>query len=204
MTIKAFNLNKIRSLKNESDREVKGLIITVSLFAAAMIIGAGAIEYTSEYTELFNDYLMMRSNEKFHTIFFNSFFVNLCILIIINFAGLSCAGIPVIVFIVITKGLGAGVFSGLLYSQFTLSGIGYYLITVLPVSVITNTALLLACNNSVFTSADILAVSFAKKQADINIIKNYLKKNLIIMLICIFASILDCVLTKSSALTFIF
>ena len=176
MTIKAFTFNKIRSLKNESDREVKGLIITVSLFAAAMIIGAGTHKYTSEYAELFNHYLSLRLNEKLYMIFFNSFIVNFFILMIINFAGLSCTGIPVIVFLVLIKGLGAGVFAGLLYSQFSLNGIGYYLIAVLPVSVMTNSALLLACNNSVFMSADILAVALSKKQADSDDIKTYLKK----------------------------
>ena len=49
MTIKAINFKKINSLRNESDREVKGMIITLALFAAAMIIGSGTLKNTSDY-----------------------------------------------------------------------------------------------------------------------------------------------------------
>lgn len=208
MTIKAFNLKKINSLKNESDREVKGMIITFALFAAAMIIGAGTLKYSalsiSEYTDIFSRYIIMRSSEKMHTIFLNSVSVNLFFLLLINFAGLSCVGIPLTVLIILIKGLGFGFYSGFLFSQFSMSGIGYYLITVLPGAVLSNTALLLACNNSAFLSADILAVTLSKKQSDENIIKNYLKKNAVIIAICIIASIIDCVLVKAFEFMFMF
>lgn len=208
MTIKAFNFKKINSIKNNYDREVKGMIITLALFAAAMIIGAGTLKYTSDYigdyTDIFDMYALMRSNEKMYTIFFNSISVNLFFILLINFAGLSCIGIPLTVFIIILKGLGLGYFSGFLFSEFSMSGIGYYLITVLPGAVISNTALLLACNNSAFLSADILAVILSKKQPDENIIKNYLKKSAVIIAICIIASIIDSVLVKAFDFMFIF
>ncbi|MBO5935498.1 MAG: stage II sporulation protein M [Clostridia bacterium] len=208
MTIKAFNFKKIKGLKKESDREVKGLIITVSLFAAAMIIGAGTFKNTtaeiSDFTTFFNNYISTRSEQKLYTVFFNSLFFNSIILTVINFAGLSCAGVPVIVFIILLKGLGAGVFSGLLFSQFSINGIGYYLITILPVSVISNSALLMACNDSIFLSADILSVSLAKKQADATIIMNHLKKNIVLLGLCILASALDCILTKAFEFMFTF
>ncbi|MBR3867714.1 MAG: stage II sporulation protein M [Clostridia bacterium] len=208
MTIKAINFKKINSLRNESDREVKGMIITLALFAAAMIIGSGTLKNTSDYigdySDIFNSYIIMRSDEKIYTVFFNSVSVNLFFILLINFAGLSCVGIPLTVFIILIKGLGFGFFSGFLFSEFSMSGIGYYLITVLPGAVISNTAILLACNNSAFMSADILAVTLSKKQPDENIVKNYLKKSTLITAICIIASIIDSVLAKAFEFMFVF
>ena len=173
-----------------------------------MIIGAGTLKYTSDYigdyADIFNNYVIMRSDEKMYTIFFNSISVNLFFILLINFAGLSCVGIPITVLITLIKGLGIGFFSGYLFSQFSMSGIGYYLITILPGAVISNAALLLACNNSAFLSADILAVTLSKNQADENIIKNYLKKNAVIITICIIASMIDCVLAKAFESMFVF
>lgn len=208
MTIKAFNLKKINNIKSESDREVKGLIITVALFAAAVIIGAGTLKqssvYANEYSDFFCQYLMNRANEKIYTIFFNSISLNLLLLLLINFAGLCCIGIPVLILTVLLKGFGFGFFAGYLFSQFSINGIGYYLITVFPGAVISNTALLIVSNNSVFLSSDILSVSLAKKQADANLIKNYIKQNMIIIAAYIIASIIDCILIKAFGFMFAF
>lgn len=208
MTIKAFNFIKINNLKNKNDREVKGMIITLALFAAGMIIGAGLLKYTSnnnnEFITIFNEYAIMRTEQKAFRTFLNSLAVNLFFIFLINFAGLSCIGIPITVFITLIKGIGLGFFAGYLFSQFSMSGIGYYLITVLPGAVVSNTALLLACNSAVFLSADILAIVLIKKQSDENLIKNYLKKNMLLIIICITASMIDCILIKAFSFMFVF
>lgn len=208
MTIKAFNLKKINNLKKESDREVKGLIITTAIFAAAVILGAGTLKHASDYSGEFADFfskiLMNRTDEKIHTIFLNSISLNLILLLLINFAGYCCIGIPMLILIVIIKGFGFGYFAGFLFSQFSINGIGYYLITVFPGAVISNTALLIACNNSVFLSSDILSVSLAKKQPDENLIKSYIKLNLIIIAAYIIASIIDSILIKAFGFLFTF
>ena len=208
MTIKAFNLKKINNLKNESDREVKGLIITVALFTAAVILGSGTLKHSSdfagEYSDFFSQYLINRTNEKIYTIFFNSISLNLLLLLLINFAGLCCIGIPILILLVLLKGFGFGFFAGYLFSQFSINGIGYYLITVFPGAVITNTMLLIASNNSVFLSSDILSVSLAKKQADANLLKNYIKQNIIVIAAYIIASIIDSILIKAFGFMFVF
>lgn len=208
MTIKAFNFKKINTLKNENDREVKGMIITLALFAAGMIIGAGLLKYslniTDDFITIFNEYATMRTKQKAYITFFNSLSVNLLFIFLINFSGLSCIGIPFTVFITLTKSIGIGYFAGYLFSQFSMSGVGYYLLTVLPGAVLSNTALLLAYNSAVFQSADILAIILLKKQSDENLIKNYLKKTAILTIICIIASIIDCVLIKAFSFMFAF
>lgn len=206
MTIKAFNFKKINNLKN--DREVKGMIITLALFAAGMIIGAGLLKYTSnnnsDFISIFSEYTIMRTEQKAFRTFCNSFAVNLLFMFLINFAGLCCVGLPLTVFLIIMKGIGLGFFAGYLFSQFSMSGIGYYLLTVLPGAVISNTALLLACNSAVFMSADILAIVLIKKQSDENLIKNYVKKNAMLIIICIISSVIDSILIKAFSFMFVF
>lgn len=208
MTIKAFSIKKINGLQNGYDREVKAMIITLALFAAAMIMGAGTLKHTSdyigEYTDIFNNYLLLRSDCKIYEIFIRTFLLNFFFLSVVIFTGLSCTGIPIAVLMVLLRGFGIGFFAGFLFSRFSISGIGYYLITVLPGAIIANTALLLACHNAVFLSADILAVTLSKKQPEENTIKIFLKKNAIILLICIASSIIDSLLFKAFEYMFVF
>lgn len=208
MTIKTIKFKKINSIKPEQEREVKGIIIALALFASGMIIGAGILKNTSSdisnFIQLFDEYIYMRTQQKIYQLLFNSILVNISCVIIANFAGMSCIGIPFAVLLVVTKGLGSGFLAGYLFSEFAMSGIGYYLLTILPGAIIANSALLIACNSACFMSADILATILSKKQADENLIKTYIKKNLIILIISFVASVFDCVLTKAFSYLFVF
>lgn len=208
MTIKTIKFKKLNNLDPEKEREVKGLIITLALFASGMIIGAGLLKSaaynTEDFVSLFNNYIQMRSEQKVHQLFLNSLLINLFCVFIANFAAMSCIGLPLAVSIPVLKGFGAGFISGYLFSEFSMNGIGYYLLTILPGAIIGNAALLMACNDACFLSADILATIMSKKQPDDSILKNFLKRNLIIIFISVFSSLIDCISVKAFAYLFIF
>ena len=208
MTIKTIKFKKINNLDPEKEREVKGLIITLALFASGMIIGAGLLKSetynSSDFSSIFNNYILIRSEQKFYQLFLNSLSINLFSIFVANFAATSCIGVPLAVSMPVVKGLGMGVIAGYLFSEFSMNGIGYYLLTILPGGIIGNAALLLACTDACFLSADILATVLSKKQTDDSMLKNYFKKNLIIILISVLASAIDCVLVKAFAYLFIF
>lgn len=208
MTIKTIKFKKLNNLDPEKEREVKGLIIAISLFASAMIIGAGLLKsdgYNSaDFTSLFNNFIQIRSEQNLFQLFLNSLLINISCIFVANFAAMSCVGIPIAVFIPVIKGLGTGILAGYLFSEFAINGIGYYLLTILPGGIVGNAALLLACNDACFLSSDILATILSKKQPDDGILKNFIKRNLIIVLLTISSSLIDCILVKAFAYLFIF
>lgn len=208
MKIKTIKFQKMNKIDIEKEREVKGMIIVLALFAASMIIGAGLFKNTStdiiEITAIFNNFISMRSQQMAYQIFLNSFLINIVCIFAANFTGMSCIGFPFAVCIPVIKGVGNGFIAGYLFSKFAMSGIGYYLLTIIPGGILANVALLIACNDACFFSADILAVMLSKKQADDSLIKNYIKRNIIIVFISICASIIDCILVKAFAYLFVF
>lgn len=208
MTIKTIKFKSINNSDPEKDREVKGLIIAVSLFTAGIIIGAGLLKSSTfnnqDFISLFDNFIQIRAEQKIYQLFSNSLAINILFIFIINFAATSCVGIPFAVGIPVIKGLGTGIVAGYLFSEFTINGIGYYLLTILPGSVISNTAILLACNDACFLSADILATVLSKKQPDSNILKNYLKRNIIIIILTISSALIECLAVKAFAYMFIF
>ena len=208
MKIKTINFKKFHNLDYEKEREVKGLIIAIALFASSMIIGAGLFRSTpsniSEFSEIFDNYILTRSDASILNLFFNSLIINLIFILISFFAGMSCFGFPVTVILPAIKGLGYGVVTGYLFSEYALSGIGYYLLTILPGGIISNATLLYICNEACFLSADILMIVLAKKQSDNNKIILYTKKLLLLITISVFSSFLDSLLIKAFSYLFIF
>lgn len=207
MKIKTIRLKKNNSFSPEKEREIKGMIIFLALFASGMIVGAGVLRggasgSLENFIKIFDTYTSSRSEQKIYVTFLNSLAVNLLFLALSFAAGLSCVGLPVATVLPIIKGLGSGLTAGYLFSQFAMSGIGYYLLTIFPGSVIGSSSLLLACNCSSFMSADILAAVLGKKQTDISYIQNYVKKYLILTAFAAAGSAADSVLTKAFAYLF--
>lgn len=207
MTIKTIRLKKEIGLTKEWEREVKVAIILLSLFCAGMIIGAGLLRSensTEEFVNLFNIFIRNRSKLKVHRIFLNSFVVNIIILAFNFLCGLNCIGMSFIFVVPIIRGLGYGMLAGFLINCYKISGIGYYLLTVFPVAVITIAIMVLSCCTSIISSYDIMTTALAKKQSDAKIIFSYLKKYVIYFTITVGAGLVDTIVSKSFSYLFEF
>ena len=207
MKIKTIRIKRSFDIPPERERDVKGMILTLALFAFGMIVGAGLLksgssDFIRDFTSVFDLYTEARNSQKIYTVFFHSIAVNTLFLVSAFGFGLSCIGLPVTVLLPVVKGLGMGIVSGYLFSHFAMSGIGYYLLTIFPGAVLTNSALLLACNASSLMSIDILATVMSRKPADTGLVKNYLKKYLILLIVTLTGSLIDAVLTRSFSYLF--
>lgn len=207
MKIKTIRIRRSFDIPPERERDVKGMILALALFAFGMIVGAGLLksgssDFIRDFTSVFDLYTEARNSQKIYTVFFHSIAVNTLFLVSAFGFGLSCIGLPVTVLLPVVKGLGMGIVSGYLFSHFAMSGIGYYLLTIFPGAVLTNSALLLACNASSLMSIDILATVTSRKPADTGLVKNYLKKYLILLIVTLTGSLIDAVLTRSFSYLF--
>lgn len=207
MKIKTIRIKHTYDVPAEIERDVKGMILILALFAFGIIVGAGLLKSNSsdfirDFISVFDIYTAARGTQKIYTVFFHSVLVNLLFFLSAFGFGLSCIGLPVTALLPVVKGLGMGIVSGYLFSHFAMSGIGYYLLTIFPGAVLTNSALLLACNTGSLMSMDILASVTARKTPDGELMKNYLKKCFILLILTVAGSLVDAVLTRSFSYLF--
>lgn len=207
MKIKTIRIKRGYDLPTEKERDVKGIILMLALFAFGMIVGAGLLrsdssDFIRDFVCVFDAYTDARGSQKIYTVFFHSIAVNFLFLISAFGFGLSCIGLPITVMLPVIKGLGMGIVSGYLFSHFAMSGIGYYLLTIFPGAVLSSSALLLACNSGSFMSMDILATVTGRKTPEAEMIKNYLKQFLILLILTIAGSLVDAILTRSFSYLF--
>lgn len=207
MKVSAIKFSGFKKLNLGQDREVKGAIIAVSVFASGMIIGSGFWNNhvcTDFFLKLFDYFIDVRSRYSFSELFayelaFNCVFL-MCILMT-GFSSLGCFVMPVIPFL---RGVGYGILSGYLFCEYMMTGIGYYLITVFPSAVIINSVFILTCINSCFSSSDILSVLMMKKQPEESHIRNYLRLSLVYTLLILICTVFDCIIIKAFSVFFTF
>lgn len=201
MKINTIKFNKKQIIPPEKDREVKGLIITVALFASGMIIGSGLYNYqNNNITDILNNVFFQNIHFQNYSVFhslINEIIVNIFFLALIFFSGISCAGIPVIILTVFIKGMSTGMLAGFLFSSYSINGICYYLITILPAYVFLNACFLISANNSYFLSWDITSIIMDKMQPDKSLIKGYIIKMCPMLLFSIIASLISIFLKKA-------
>lgn len=209
MTIKTIRLKQNMGITNQTEREVKTAIIILALFTAGMIVGAGlmraqSLSINENFIKLFNTYIQYRNSSKSLRIFTYSIASNSIILFLSFLCGLHCFGLPVLSSIPIIRGLGYGMLSGYLMTQYRINGIGYYLLTILPSGIITTAILVLSCTISSVTSYNFAIVVLGKRQTDAKELISYIKKYALFLILTIFNASLDTLISKSFSYLFVF
>ena len=187
MTLKTINFRSKINLDLQQEREVKIMIILLSVFFSSIIFGISLTTYSKEtminvFNSLFNE------ADSFLTAFFNSSIINLTFVVIIFVSGFSCIGIPTVVLPVILKGLGIGSYCTYMVSEFGMSGIGIYLLTSFVPNIIFVVAFLFASDIGILQSVDILSLIYDKNQNKV-LIRKYVYKNLFLIISVIIGSI---------------
>ena len=198
MTVKTIRIKNKSSADPSNEREVRLIIILLSLFASAMIFGAGSINLTNPSSETINilEYCLTTKNEiSLFRIIFNSFCSNTIPLLLIFLSGFSYIGIPFTIALFAIKGLSLGYIAGYLFSV-SAKGIGYYLVTILPANTIYFTILIINVLHSYIMTRDIVLCISEKKTIQENALRNYIIRFLIILILSLTASLIEGAFTK--------
>ncbi len=198
MTVKTIRIKNKSSAEPSNEREVRLIIILLSLFASAMIFGAGSINLTNPSSEIINilEYCLTTKNElSLFKIIFNSFCSNTIPSVLIFLSGFSYIGIPFTIVLFAIKGLSLGYIAGYLFSV-SAKGIGYYLVTIFPANIIYFTILIINVLYSYIMTKDIVLCISDKKKLQGNTLKNYTIRFLIIMLLSVTAALIEGLFTK--------
>ena len=82
------------------------------------------------FSDMFSVYIRSKSSQSLGMNFINSLAVNAAFMLAVFVFGLCAVGLPLICILPIIRGVGIGMLSGYLYSNFALRGLGYCVLVI--------------------------------------------------------------------------
>lgn len=176
--------------------ENKRILILAAVFAVGMVIGAGAVKINSaslviKLLTIFNNYRDLRMQQSLPVNFCNSFINAFSYLVVIYCAGLCAVGYPVIYAVLFVRGFGIGMVSGYLYNAYMIKGVGYSMLILFPGVIFYVIIMLLACNEGMLMSKEMLLMIMNKKLDGENSFKYYCVRFLIFSIITAFGALVE-------------
>ena len=198
---------KVLSLKNFKfmDFVARNNILTILVVLIAGGIAVGIFtqskiqlisEYSADYLERF---IALRSGESFVSVAFSSFMGSALVLLLLFAAGTSMLGVVLVPLLAALRGVFFGGVSALLYSQYSVKGIAFNAVLIIPSAFVFVIALLLAARESMRFSILIAKISLPGSPS-VNLafdFKNYCGRYLFIALIALASALTDAVLSCS-------
>ncbi len=167
------------------------------LFICGLIIGVLTMQgdensLKTVFNEFFNDYLTNKSQENF----FNNFVDALIFTTILPFFtfifGLCAVGIPIIIAIPTLSGITVGMPIGFLYSCYSLQGLGYVTLIIIPSVAIVIGTLIRCCTEAIRMSIEIIAdISGYQTTSKRNELKDYCLRFVVFLIPLILSALLE-------------
>ncbi len=153
-------------------------------------------QYSASYVERF---VALRSGESFVSVALSSFMSSALVLLVLFAAGTSMLGVVLVPFLAALQGVFYGGVSALLYSEYSVKGIAFNAVLIVPSAFVFVVALLLAARESMRFSLIIAKMSLPGSPS-VNLsfdFKNYCGRYLFIVLIALASALTDAVLSCS-------
>lgn len=176
----------------ENIKKYKFFLVLLIFLIFGMLFGAFAARGTNELSDKlienwFNSFINFRKTSDFTSLFFNLYLSSFIFLILIGLSSFGISGVVVLPILILIKGFGTCLISGILYRDFSLSGIAFADLMLLPFNV-TN------CFLAVFLSGKGMKLSaeFIKTINDVSAKGILLKPEVLIflkkLLLCVLCS----------------
>ena len=178
------------------------LCLTV-FFIFGFSIGIFLFEKRGLFEDWANNYLLnfisARTGVKFFRIVLSSFLSSMLFLIVSFVCGTSVFGVVLSPFCVAFKGLLYGIISAMLYSEYSLKGVAFHAVVLLPPAIIAVIALVLSAKESMLFSL-MLAKLTLPTAIPANLSYNFKKycfKNFLFCLLILFSAVVDAVISTN-------
>ncbi len=174
----------------------KNLIFYI-LFVCGFIIGILTMKgeensLKSVFSEFFTNYLANQTQEKFLSTFFNAVTINIILPFFTFVFGLCAVGIPIIIAIPALSGITVGMAIGFLYSSYSLQGLGYATLIIIPSVAIVGATLIRCCTEAIRMSIEIIAdTSGYQTPSKQNELKDYCFRFLIFFIPLVLSALLE-------------
>ncbi len=190
ITVKGLKINKLFE-KN------KIIILMLLAFITGIIIGTVLFNKNEAVADLskrfFSDYYSVRQKKAFLKIFFSSFLASLIMLLPLYISGASILGVAAVPFTVMLRGAILGSLCGYIYKTFSLKGVAFNAMILIPGTLISYVAYLFAAKISVLFSLDFIKLIFPKCRP-LNLygsFKDYTYKFLFVIIFMVLSSLVD-------------
>lgn len=159
MRIKEMKIIDIDKIFNaEFNKKFPVLSCTAAVFGIifGVVLQAVGENVGNETADIFSRFYTLNAARSVPGIFLSSFAVNMLIIAFLMFLGFSSVGFIFVYVAPLFKGLGIGSVCSYIYSAYLLKGVTYCALLIFPASVLSLLAIILACNESIQMSQDIL------------------------------------------------
>lgn len=161
INFRKFKVNKFFKIN-------KLVFLLCLLFVLGLIIGLVTLSNNkaviSFSKKIFAEYFILRSKKTFFKIFFSSFLSSLIFLLFIFISGASVLGVVTVPFFVSIRGFLFGVLCGYAFNNFSLKGVAFNAMILIPGSIIALLSYLFAAKYSILFSCDFIKLIFPKSR----------------------------------------
>lgn len=176
--------------------ENSGILFLTVFFSIGILVGSLVCKTDSsvysDIQHIIGDYLEIRNEQGIADNLFTSLCINLTFNLSCIFLAFSLIGYPFLLWIPFIRGLGIGMLSGLLYSLYRFTGLGYCVLTVYPAAAVYAIVLILSCNDSCIYSKNAYAKALrGRGQFERDETKIFLTRQFIYILVCAVSSVID-------------
>ena len=191
-----------RKNMNISNLNLKNLIF-FSLFFSGVIIGVLTIKsqeatLNGVLTDFFNSYIKERSSEGLLGCFFDTLLIFSFTPFLTFISGLSAVGLPIIIATPAIMGALTGMATGFLFFNYSLQGLCYSSLIVVPAVSIVVATLIKCCSEAIIMSTDIITcIGGYQNNLKQNNIKEYCLRFLVLFVPIIISAILNVICFKS-------
>lgn len=195
------SLNSLRVL--EFLRNNHTLLLLTAFYIIGMVVGTVSLNSSERAQKMaesaLESYIKVRSGESFVHIMLNSASSSYLMLLLVFIGGASMLGVIVVPLLIAYRGFWYGILSALLYSTYSLKGIAFNAVLIIPSSVLFLICLLMSARESVGFSLVIARLTLPKTApASLYVdFKNYCGRYLIICVVSVLPAILDALMSGS-------
>ncbi|MBO7519904.1 MAG: hypothetical protein J6T73_03910 [Clostridia bacterium] len=178
------------------------LILLLLLFVAGFALSnfsSATSKAAALSNELFNSYISVRKHGTFISILFTVFFQYFALIITLFIAGSSLTGVVSAPLICCTLGLYFGSMVSLTYSSYSLKGIAFNSVILIPPALVLILCVFFAAREAFIFSTVLLRVTMPKSRA-MNLsgeFKTYCGKYLLFVLLSLLAALIDAAVSVS-------
>lgn len=173
------------------------LIMLTLIFICGLFVGALTVKNTNavfgeSLKSLVENYYTARNGQSVLHSFLSAFGSECIFLLIAMLFGVCIIGEPILWLLPFVKGLGLGIISGYLYQAYTLQGLTYFSVYVLPAAVLASAALLLACKESILMTRDIAKILLkGESHSSAEMFKLYILRYTVLLVCLVFCAALS-------------
>ncbi|MDE6470505.1 MAG: hypothetical protein K2L19_05745 [Eubacterium sp.] len=173
--------------------EYKSVIYTALFYAFGLFIGS--YFYKISATETLNE-LLRPQEHSLANLFISNFCIYFSLYVLVVFLGFCLIGYPIINIIPTVIGLVTGLRASYLFINYSVKGIGYSLIMLIPFAALFLTVIAFTINESTSLSKELISITKNTNEHNELNLKPYVKKYLILALCILITSFVNACLTS--------